>query len=340
MESGPEFRIVGGASKEAGDAVRKKYESAFSAHLDSLSKADREALEKLEYPKSDDEIGLINFANEETSRLMFEVGASPYDIPVENYHIVPTDLYKKAAGDSGDAAARATNQGIVFDASVYKGNPIYFGSVAIHETLHLKAKTSFEVEEVGEKVSDTLYRQGVSIRAPQKIGLSGGFHEHFLGLHEAIVSEQQKRSFPQLLKRPEVQDEVARLNNDEALGLKRKIAESRKVPEDEIIWVGKNEKEWERFSYSKQRNVLTFVCNEIQKEFPDEFKTVDDVFTSFLHAHFTGELLPIARFVEKTFGEGSFRILGNMDSTATNGTLTLETLKKARLRVEKVKSTN
>jgi len=74
------------------------------------------------------------------------------------------------------------------------------------------------------------------------------------------------------------------------------------------------------------------VCAEIQKEFPEKFKSADDVYKIFLNAHFTGHLVTIGRLVEKTFGEGSFRELGNMGSDKESGVLCLEFLKKARAR--------
>jgi len=56
------------------------------------------------------------------------------------------------------------------------------------------------------------------------------------------------------------------------------------------------------------------------------------VYKVFLKAHFTGRLLPIGRLIEKTFGEGSFRLLGNMDTDDESGALHLESLEKARRR--------
>ena len=57
----------------------------------------------------------------------------------------------------------------------------------------------------------------------------------------------------------------------------------------------------------------------------------DEVFQEFSNAQFNGRLMTIARLVEGTFGKGSFRILGNMDTDSNSATLCLETLKKLRL---------
>mgnify|MGYP000868879778 CR=1 FL=1 len=333
MEKGPKIRIIGGASIEKKEQTRKEIEQALFSHFESLSPQERELLKKFEYPKSEKELALIDFANEETSRLMQEAGIEPYDVPVENYHIIPPELYKKVVGDSGTAATFNTKQGIIFNAQNFRDNPVNFGATALHETLHLKAHFSMEVQEEGDEVSKTPYREGVTVRALQSYGYHEKYHHHFAGLHEAIVAETEKRLLGKLLDRPELAKEKEWLASDEAKEMRKKLAEKKEIPEDDIIWVGKKgENDWETVSYLQQRNVLNYVCEEIQKQFPDEYQSADDVYKVFLNAHFTGRLLPLARLVEKTFGEGSFRLLGNMDTDKQSGVLHLEALKKARAR--------
>ncbi len=333
MEKGPEIRIIGEASLEKKEQVRREIDQAFFNHLESLSPQEREELKKLEYPKSEKELVLIDFVNEETSRLMREAGIEPHDIPAENLHIVPGEMYKKIDKENGNALAFGEKQGIVFNAQLFRNNLVYFGSVAFHEMLHLKAHLSVEVQEEGDKANKTLYREGVAVRALQKHGHHGRYHVHFDGLHEAIVAEAEKRFLTRLLDCPELAKEKEWLTSDEAKEMIKKLAEEKEIPEDDIIWIGKKGKnDWETISYSQQRNVLNYVCLEIQKQFPDKYKSADDVYVLFLNAHFTGRLLELGRLVEKTFGEGSFRLLGNMNTDWRNGVLYLESLKKARAR--------
>ncbi len=331
MEKGPEIRIVGEASAEKKEQARREVERALFSHFESLSPREREQFKKFEYPKSEKEIALINFANKETSQLMREAGIEPYDIPAENYHIIPPELYKKVADDDGIATASNTGQGIIFDAQYFRDNPVNFGVVALHESLHLKAYFSMEVQENGDKISKTSYREGVAIQALQRYRHRGEYHQHFSGLHEAIVAETEKRLLPKLLDHPELVTEKKWLMSDEAMEMRRKFTKERKIPEDDIIWVGKKgNDDWRVISYPRQRDVLSYICAEIQKQFSNEYQSADDVYKIFLKAHFTGQLLHLGRLVEKTFGEGSFRLLGNMDTDNESGTLHLESLKKAR----------
>jgi len=56
-----------------------------------------------------------------------------------------------------------------------------------------------------------------------------------------------------------------------------------------------------------------------------------------LKSNFSGKLLSIASLVEKTFGEGYFRILGTMTNKPDSAIQMLEVLRKARLRKTKNK---
>lgn len=333
MEKGPQIRVIGNAIAEQKEEEKKKIVQLLFNHFESLSPDEREQLEKFEYPKSATELACVDFANKETNELMKEAGVEPYDIPSENYHIIPPELYKKAGG-GGTGSAFTTMQGMIFNAERLRGNPVLFGSVALHETLHIKAHLSVEVWEKDDKVDTRHYRRGVKIASSQKHDDSGKYHEHFDGLNEAIVATQEKKSIVKLFEIPALSKEKEWLLSDKANELRKELSQKEGVFVDDIIWIGEKSKDgWKRLGYPQQRAVLDYVCSEIQKQFSDKYQDTDEVFKEFLKAHFTGQLLSIARLVEKTFGEGSFRLLGNMVSDdSSSGVMTLESLKKDRAR--------
>ncbi len=334
MEKIPEIRVVGNASAEKKDIEVKKIENALVNHLESLSPQDKLQIEKFEYPKTEKEHALLDFVNRETNRLMEEAGIEPHDIPKENYHILPPELYKKAAKSNTNGIAFELRKAILLDAETVRGNMVMFGSIALHETLHLKSHLSIEVTE-GKKgeINTTPYRVGVSVHALQKDGYHGRYHGHFRGLHEGIVAGTEKRLFKKLLGQPELEQEKEWLLSPEAFALRKVLSEKKEIPEDDIVWVDKTNNDcWETIGYPRQRAVLDYVCTEIQKQFPDRYLDTESVFKEFLKANFTGHLLTIARLVEETFGEGSFRLLGNMDTDKASGVLHLESLKKSRMR--------
>jgi hypothetical protein len=337
MEKGPNIRIIGDASDEHERQAKEEVNQALFDHLSSFSPEEQRELNKLEYPKSEKEIAFIRFAKEVTSRLMKEAGVEPYDIPIENFHIIPPELYKRmTGGSSGEASSSLIRQGILLNADHLRdGNPVNFIIALIHELMHLKAHLTLEVREKDGELRKTIYREGVSIRALQQHRDKDKYHEHFAGLHEAIVAEVEKKFLGEILNLPELAEEKEWLNSDEAKEMIQKLAQEKGLSEDEIFWVDK-EGNWKAVSYPRHREVLDYVCAEIQKQFPDEYQSADDVFKVFLHAHFTGHLPSIGHLVEKTFGEGSFRLLGNMEINDESGVLCLESLQKARARQKKL----
>jgi len=336
MEKFPEIRTVGNASPKVKEQIKKEYEELF--YLSETKE------------KSEKELAIINFVNKETNELMQEVGFIPYNIPENNYIFLESNIYKEIKEDKNPAAALVDSQKIIFNKEVYSNNPILFGVAAMHETMHLKGHISVEINEKNGNIKDTIYRDGFSVVSAQKHRkldeYNNGFHQHFVGLEDAIVSTVEKKAFSKIIELPILYKEKEWLTSLEATILKEQDAEKYNIPEDEIMWIKKKEGgliETSFFSYYAQRQVLNYVCAEIQKEFPDQYQTSDDVFKEFLKAQFTGQLLSTARLIEKTFGKGSFRTLGDMTADKEKTLMILEKLTTARLKQtedKKIKSLN
>ncbi len=335
MERGSDIRIIGAAPEKVKEEARADISNVFHRHAENIPAEWREKFEQYEVSKSEQEIVLIQCINDATNDLLKEFDMDPYDVPVENYHILLPNLYKELA-IIGHAMARWSEQAILFNANHFSENPVYFGSIAFHETLHMKGYLSLEVRAENGTIYIKADRKGVAVA-----GLSqNADHTHFEGLGEAIISRQQQKFTIQLLSMPGLEHEKEWLLSDEAMALKKQIAERNGLSEDDIIWVDKGKTDdWVGLGYESQRKALEYVCGEIQKELSDQFSTADDVFKEFLKAHFTGRLLPITRLVEKTFGEGSFRLLGNMGVEQDSGVLHLGSLQKARGRVIRAHNT-
>ena len=336
-EKGPNIRIVGGATKQEKESERQKIKRAIFDHVESLSEAEKDTFAKLEYPKSEEQIKLINFANAETSRLMREAGVEPYDISLDNVHIIIPELYEKLAGNLGVAQAKRIKEVVLINAEGVRNSPLVFALSVFHEFLHLKAHLSVEIQSKDGEEHKTVYRMGVTAESSQKNRFEAKGHSHFKALHEAIVTETEKRMVAKVLSLPECKEEKEWLDSAEAVDLRKHISHDDHIPEEDILWVDSQHINtrgiyFETFGYHTQTATLRYVYAEIQKQFPEKFKDVDAVHKVFLNANFTGKLLEIARLVEGTFGEGSFRVLGDMNTSSESGVLTLDALKKARLR--------
>lgn len=340
---GPEFKIVGGASEKNKEETKQNLTNLLFKHRDNLNEEDQEEFKKCEYPKSEKELALINFANEEINKIFRMFKLSVYNTPQENLHLIPSDFFRKIEGNNMgcDASTYPMKQGVVFNAERFRANPVYFGTVAQHELLHLMSYFAVEMNNVLKKDGEdeerrSILRSGVSASASQKMRTEGKMHEHFRGLNEAIVSSEQKKSFPALLNLAVLKEEKEWLMSLDAKEIKNKIVEEQGISEDEIISVDKNGG-YEKFPYLWQRKVLNYVISEIKDELHGEYKNEEEVFNEFLKAHFTGRLLELAKIVEWTFGANSFRILGDMNDEKESAVRTYETLRKLRLNILKQK---
>lgn len=325
IEQSPKFRIVGGASPEQKEEVKERIREVLFNHFKSLLPEEQKKLAKFEYRKSDQEKGLIDFANQETDELRREIGLEPYKIPYDNYHLLPSKIYKEMGMPGHPAAVRFAKQGIMVDAEAASSDPVILGACFIHETLHLKGHLSVEAEEKDGKARNSLFRFGVSAWGAQ----GSNPHGHFTGLNEAIVTTQEKKIFQKMLDSPLLKKEKILWTSSKSKDKREEMAKKEKIPENEIFWINNNGRE--RFGYFQARQVLDYICAEIQKEYPGQYKSEEEVFKEFLKSHFTGQLLNIARLVEKTFGKNGFRALGNMTPDDESAILHMELLRKARV---------
>lgn len=100
----------------------------------------------------------------------------------------------------------------------------------------------------------------------------------------------------------------------------KKLAEKKgKTPEQvsrEVLFVTKKEIDGQievsihQRPYALERKKLRTLVGDLYKENRDTFSSKEDVFTMFAQAHLRGDLLPLARLIDTTYGKGSFRLLG------------------------------
>lgn len=265
---------------------------------------------------------------------MERLGINSFDIPARNLHIVPPDLYKEVGGKSS-AITQYPKQVIALNASKVRDNAIHLGTTIFHEMLHLKGHFTMEVNKSEDgKLRKTPYREGVGIRALQEAGDNDEYYEHFRGLHEAIVASQEKKFTSELFKDKSVEAEQLWMESEKAQEIKKQISKKEDIPEDEILYVTKDGKDFEVTGYMSFRKVFSYILEEIKNQFPEQFNTVDEVEDEFVRAHFTGHLVGIAKLIETTFGKGSFRVVG-MINDKQSSIQVLKFLKGARNRSKK-----
>ena len=342
-ESGPEFRVVGGAPEEKKEEIKLDLkERLYDGHLKNLGEDKIKTMEAAELPKTPEELAVIDLANQKNKEFMERAGISPYDVPAKNFHIVKPDFYTKEINPGGKyrAIASQANQVVVLnDSSVRtEDDPFGFGVTAFHELRHISSHYAIEAQEDikdgNKRTRYSDFRGGLKMYSSQMSDKKGEEHEHFRGLNEVVTDYREKSFLDEMMKLPQFEKERAHMSSPEIEAIKKEIAMSKGVPEDYIYWVSPKNQEGERSfcstSYVFQRKVLELIMNEAQKEFPDKYGSAEDVFLEFEKANYTGKILSIARLVEDLFGEGSFRILGTMGEDRQTSMQTLEQFRKMR----------
>lgn len=346
IQAAPEIRVVGKVPPETKEKAKEKMLGYFGEkHLESLPEKTRKMILKKECRKTPEELELIEFADKESSELMEKTGVKPYSIPVKNIHILPEKIYQKLPGAVRNSVALTyyDHQMIAINAPESRKNKKIMAEIIFHEYVHLKGRLAVQIEPKkdfaeNKEIKPRLFRTGLTVEPSRKKDEQGLCHRHFKGLHDAVVSYAEKNFSKKLLELPMFQAEKQWLESSLAGKFMNEISQKYKIPPEYISWISRDGEEWTYFSYPRHQRVLSFILKEVQKEFPDKYKTTDDAYSEFLKSQFAGSLLNLARPIEKTFGEGNFKVLGMMTSAEESAIQMLEHFQHARLRQLKKKN--
>ena len=328
----PEPLVVGSASLETKkEKARQIVERFGEYHYEQFSSRQRTILESSEIKKSKCEKLAIEKINEITNSILSEFKLDVFNVPERNVHLIPDKLFKEITKDETITGATSEiMQLILLNAEALK-DPMSRISAMLHEIIHLKSFLVLEVHEDLKRV----YRGGVTVGALREKSEKVGYFMMFGGLNEAIVTEIQKRylkkCFSEVVSTLEKMsdlgsydqfliDEYHWQDSKEARNFKRKLIKEAFPDrgEDEIVWVGRNESGYDLLGYYGQRKVLNYIVDVLFKDNTDRFNSKDEVMKLFFKAHFDGKLFAIAKLIEKSFGEGSFRIIGMMSEKDEN----------------------
>lgn len=339
MEKGPNFNVVGKIDDKLKDEIKQDNHDNLHKHLEHLTNDQRVEVMEHECPKSTEELVCVDLANQETNRLLKLAGIEPYDFPASNIHIMDKHFIEEQYGsDFETGRAYAEGQSIVLNEDDVRKSRLSFASIVFHEMFHVK---SLFVQHAVRKQKDdntfntkiVTYRKGLLVCSPQQ--KQADDHIHFAGLNEAVTANAEKLFFAKLLDDPYFADERKKLFSEESVAFKKELFENKGITEDEIIFVDvENDHDYMRIGYCNQREVLDYVCREIAH---DMSVSEDEVFNKFVKSQFTGHLVELGNMIEKSFGKGSFRRLGDMPKNNDYGPETLEALRKMRLQVLKAR---
>ncbi|MBP9716112.1 MAG: hypothetical protein KBD48_02910 [Candidatus Pacebacteria bacterium] len=276
-------------------------------------------LKRVERKKTSNELQIIDMVNNLTNEIRQKYGVKNFDVPPDNIHVVSDE---KWSDKKGTAYFNSGMQGVVMRENF---SNLAFTAKVFHEMLHFKSYSALQVtnKENPELIE---YRIGLTVQTRD------GEKIYFTNLNEAVTEEMTKRTVLKILDNKLFIDES---NQTKEIISKhpQAIIEPGKPLFDEDTFYAEinNDKLWresvgrllgktygtkintERFTYKQERKFLhTLVDKIFQKNF-DKFQDKEEVFDMFFKGMITGNILPIGRLVDETFGAGTFRKIGELD---------------------------
>jgi hypothetical protein len=299
----------------------------------------------IDEPKSILDLQIISTANQVTNKILAELGIPTFDVPESNIYFLPREqffhVFEMAEGlverDSKEDLRKRNAQAFFVgeDFAIYYladdsnfNNSVFKASVLAHEMLHAKARKLYlmNIDRGHEvKVGLDMFVSAEKHNLPTQNSQDGLIL--FRGMHEAIVSALEELVTVEIIDQiPELAEEYDRQQQriDELPFYNTVLHFSRW----EMFCVIRNEQGEEIptvHSYPVHRRVLNLICSVIYHNFSSDFNSEEDVLKMFARAHFSGNMLEIARYIENTFGKGAFKIISQMDLTKKSA---LETEKK------------
>ncbi len=260
-----------------------------------------------ERSKRKEELPIIAGIVDDMATFVSQYGVSPLPLGLKSIHLIrDLDKFVKVTGNDHvfNAAAEfdAERQSInVYSTANQENYPDYL-ELALqisHELLHMYSFYSASL------LSGHLERRRSGLWARDKERMRQYTSNT---LNEAVTEELNKRFDQQFLSKPPHYSYgfMCSVKNRD---FQRQNIEDKEYAEDiaHINWDN-----WHTYSYGTDRHKLKLLIGRIYGSNPDQFTDSEAVFNVFARAYFTGRLLPLARVVESTFGQSSFRRIGRI----------------------------
>lgn len=302
-------RVVGNLSKE------EKHQISF----DIEDRFNNQPLEEVEREKTPVELEIISMTNQLTNEVRQSYGLADFDIPSSNIHVVPESKWPEAH-KGNNAFFSSIAQGIAAEA---QPSNMVFAKNIFHEMIHFKSYNAFQIT-TGEDPILTEYRAGLVINN------RAGDQRYFTNLDEAIVEGITMRYAKKLFSNPLFANEIDQTNNVIAENLHAIDVFGNPLFSDETYYAHVNDEETikftdeslshrdleiniEEFSYKEERQILGTLIDKIVQKNYDKFNSTEEVFEIFAKASMTGNVMPMGRVVDNTFGIGTLRQIGELD---------------------------
>jgi hypothetical protein len=300
-------RLVGEIPEEDKKAILDDMQNIFNDQS-FLS----EVLLSREKEKTLEQKEIITLADKLTNELLQRYGLPEFKVPVDNVHVI--DRGKWWLDTKLDGSYFSSWQTIFVKDEDFK--LFMFGTI-VHELVHMKSYNAMQLKRgFDDDTSVTDYRSGLETSA-RDIGVDVHYFEL---INEAVTESLAIEVFNQAKTDPMFATELA---DSTDLVHKLPVYDVHKNPDIYYVREEKNypvgqegdedqvgiHKASFKHAYIGERRALNILIDKIMTHHP-EYKDRQEIFDLFAQAVLQGNMMPLVRLIEGTFGRGTFRSLG------------------------------
>jgi hypothetical protein len=293
----------------------------FDKLLDNLKKEDFndselkdfKKFEKIQREKTDGEVELINYINLITNELRNKYGLENRDILPEQIFMVKEQDWPQEDNDAD--AITFPHSGLISIKDTKYIIPNF--AKLLHEIMHYKSYSAYQVIKKEDEKFLAVYRNGLIVRA------RNGEERYFCYLEEGITQDLTKNALDEALLNNEIlKEEYQKFQND--IESRKNKARDNYIASmdafgspmplnDNTFFINEDGRFWETFSYGESMRLLDVLSNKLFEKNQDKFQSESEVKEIFRKSRFTGDLLELGRLIDKTFGKGTFRKIGEIN---------------------------
>lgn len=298
-------QIVGSLPDEDKENLLQQFATKFETQ--SPRNEQFEGLLEFEIDISPEQSQIIDLENTITNQLCQHFGIATIDITPDKFHVI----------DSAHWPRNYNEAGVHFplDQSIYMQEPsslLKFAAVSLHEMIHFKSYNSIQADNQ-ETMKE--FRSGLSMNSR-----SGG--QRFLNnLNEGIIEDATKVVMQRvIMKDPVFAEEIKQTEQTKQNYAHLKDANGQPALESSEIYRvnivptsdGGFDSYTERFTYNNQRLAYINLLGKLAEKNKEGIER-QEIGLMFLRAVMQGNMLPVAKLIDHTFGQGTFRRIATLD---------------------------
>jgi hypothetical protein len=292
---------MGSIERIAGKATESEKEEVLDAFDARFDDQRFQGFEQFEREKTAEEIQIIGIANEATDELRGQYGLKPRPIPLDNIHIFQNEKWDNELS----GFFRMKRQAIAMPGSRSRLN---FLEVSLHELVHFKSYNSVQITKDLKSLTD--YRCGLLVVSRD------GAVDQLKAINEALTEELVIRLFKESSKNSLFEQEKKKTEEVMRSNPRAKKKDGSSLFEEDTYYVDKEDGSPDiytyKFTYGNARRFLRSFMQELYIRNAAGFRSEEDVFQVFARAAMTGNILPLGKLVDRTFGSGSLKSFGGL----------------------------